>query len=185
MRQDFSLFIASPNEPFIQTIKERLSDRYSVVVTSDGATIVNAILEMQPDLAILDFSFREIDILQLCEKLSTDYPQITTVISVSVEQLLCAKKKWRKRALDYILTPIGVDEFIEDVHKVVRYILIEKEREVLIRHKTELRFLLNNTIQQSKEVLQRSLSLQSVKPIQDALTLIVNLEQAIKELDSL
>ena len=144
MRNDFHVFIGHQNESFVHAVKELLEKFYSVSVSYSGGEIVNTILESQPDLAILDFEIPEIDVLNLCEKLSGNAPEINTVIYVSLSNIKIARKKWRKRALDYIVGPLEPEEFLEDVNKVVRYIIIERERETLIRNKIELRYRLTN-----------------------------------------
>ena len=156
MPQSFHLFIGHKDDAFREEIVEALGKTFIVSASSSSCDILNEILHAQPDLAILDYEISEIDVLNICEKLSLDSPQINTVIYVSVEKLQIAKKKWRCRALDYIVGPVTIVEFIEDVNKVVRAILIDRERERLVRQKVELRCFLNGSIARIKEHLKKA-----------------------------
>jgi len=183
MKKDIHIFIGNSDPLFSADVAARLLDTYTVSTATNGNDIVNGVLELQPDIAILDFTIPEIDVLQWCEKLSDDYPQILTVIYVRLEHIELAKKKWRKRALDYIIGPLGVEEFFEDVNKVVRYLLIERGREQLIRNKIELRYLLNTSIVSLKNSTQEALNTKKWGMVELLLEQLNDLEAGIKDLD--
>ncbi len=183
MPKDLHIFIGNSDAAFNARVSDRLVDTFTVSAASNGNDIVNSILELQPDIAILDFKIPEIDVLKWCEKLSDDFPQITTVIYVTIEDIALAKKKWRKRALDYIVGPLGTEEFLEDVNKVVRYLLVERSREELIRNKIELRYLLNNSIIALRDTTQEALRNKKWSSVDSILEQLNSLDEAIKEIE--
>ena len=185
MRSDFHVFVGHRDTSFAHKVKELLANFYSVSISCSGHEIINTILELQPDLAVLDFEIPEIDVLNLCEKLSGNFPEIHTVIYVSLENIVIARKKWRKRALDYIIGPLQPEEFLEDVSKVVRYILILRERETLIRNKIELRYRLNNTLISLKQLVHQAQEDKDWNAVQSISNELRALETMIQDIDAL
>jgi len=185
MRKDLNVFIGHSNEQFLDSVRGYLDETYTLSTSSCGKDIVNKVIEIQPDLAILDFAIPEIDILQWCEKLSADHPEITTVIHVGIDNIQQAKRKWRKRALDYIIGPLGPEEFVEEVNKVIRYVLIEREREQLIRNKIELQYLLTKSLIEIRGSLQHAVETQDWTHVESSLKQMSEFEESVKELDSL
>jgi len=185
MRSDFKVFVGLKDAAYTKNIKELLGNFYTVAASSEGNAIINHLLEKQPDLAILDCDISEIDVLKMCEKLSCDYPSINTVIYVTLEKLYMAKRKWRKRALDYIVGPLDEEEFVEDVNKVVRYILMVRNREKLIRNKIELRYQLNMRLLNIREITQQALDEKDWELVKSLAQEIAALEKTIKDIDAL
>jgi DNA-binding NtrC family response regulator len=161
VRKDLKIFIGHKENHFLESVQDCLKNDFTVLISNNGIDIVNHILETQPDLAILDYAIPEIDVLKWCEKLSMDHPHITTVIYVALPELMYAKQKWRQRALDYIIGPIGPEEFAEEVNKILRFLIIEREREMLIRNKIEFSYVVNKSIAQLKQSIQTALAHQS------------------------
>ena len=151
----FRIYIGFENVEYMQDLAKQLGDKFDVVVLKEKDNIINEVLTNEPDLAILDYEIEQIDIFKLCEKLSCDYPEVNIVIYVSLEQLKTAKKKWRRRALDYIIGDIEIEEFCEEVSKVVRYIITERQREEFARNKIELRYVLTKNIEILKEMIDQ------------------------------
>ena len=183
MPKDFFIFVGHQNEDYLEKVKTILDKYYTVNVSAKGCDIVNAVLDLQPDLAILDYDISEIDVLKLCEKIDGGYAHINTIIYVVLDKLDIAKKKWKKRAIDYIVGPLEVQEFAEDVHKGVRNILLERERQKLIRNKIELRYHINNSIIKQKQLIEQALRNEDWKSIEDVHQEIINLEKTIKDID--
>ncbi|MBU1863395.1 MAG: response regulator [Candidatus Omnitrophica bacterium] len=175
------IFIGHTDPSFIEKVKPLLERSYTVSASSNGGEILNSVLELQPDIAVLDFTIPEIDVLKLCEQLTGGTSEINAVIYVSLEQLSLAKKKWRQRAFDYIIGHSDPQEFFEDVNKIVRYILIERERERLIRTKIELRYHLNNSLTQLKERIHEASESKDWGQMSVLTQGILDLENAIKE----
>jgi len=183
--KEFNIYIAHSDKTFLEHAEPLLNTCYSVSSSSDGKKILNDILQKQPDLTILDFNIPEIDVLKLCEKLSGDYPEAHIVICVNLDQLPIAKKKWGKRALDYIITPLHHEEFYEEVNKAVRYIFIERQREQLIRNKIELRYHLNNSLLNIKQMIQAAANSKDWTVVETIKKEIDELDRIIKDIEDI
>ncbi len=151
----FQLFIGHSDEKFLDKIVPLLPDRCKVYTESKNDKIVNDLLELQPDLAILDYYISEIEVIELCEKISGDYPSSNIVICVNIDDLQLAKKKWRMRAMDYIVFPVDEVQFVEAVNKVIRYVIMDRERNDLIRERIEFRYAVNNGFYEIKEEISK------------------------------
>lgn len=185
MLKDFRIIIGHKTSAAVDSAVQRLEAVYDIAYYSKGPDILNHVLQDRPDLAILDYSVDEVDVIALCEKLSGDFPDVNTVIAVTIDQLEVAKKKWRKRALDYIIMPLDSKEFVEEINKIVRYVLVEREREKLIRNKIELRYHLNKNLADIKESLGVALKEKEWSSIESILSDIEDLEDVIQDLDTL
>ena len=183
MRKDIRIYLGLTDKRLLDELRSLLEHHYTVLSSSSGNQIINDILDERPDIAFLDFAIPEIDVLKWCERLSDDYPDITTVIYVELRQIMLAKKKWRRRALDYIIGPIGAEEFCEEVNKVIRYVLIDRERIQLIHHKIELRYLLNNSLVHLMQLIESALRDKKWNYIDKARSYISEIETAIKFID--
>lgn len=184
VRKDLKVFIGHRDGQFIDAVKDILQHSFTVFSSSNGIDIVNTILELQPDLAVLDHDIPEIDVLKWCEKLSDDYPHITTVIYVNLSDVLTAKQKWRQRALDYIIGPISLVEFSEEINKVMRFLIIEREREMLVRNKIEFTYAVSKSIVQMKQRVEQALISKQWADMQPLLEELSLLENAIRDFDS-
>lgn len=184
MRKDLKVFIGQTDGQFLDAVKEILQGSFTVSSSSNGIDIVNTILELQPDLAVLDYEIPEIDVLKWCEKLSDDYPHITTVIYVDLSDVLAAKKKWRQRALDYIIGPIGPEEFSEEINKVMRFLIIQREREMLVRNKIECTYAVSKSIVQMKQRVENALKSKQWADVRLLLEDLSLLEKSIRDFDS-
>ena len=184
MRKEFKLFLGNHDRAFTAAVKEVLERSFRVTVGHDGATILNMLLETQPDLAILDFTIPELDVLELCEKLRNDQPHISSVIYVPLEHLLVAKRKWKRRAIDYIAGPLEVSEFCEEVNKVVRYLLLNQERETLIRHKIETNYFINKKMAVLKDIAQQAIQNNDLEKVSIIIQELQELETTLRDIET-
>lgn len=184
MPKDFYVFVGHKDEDTLENILSLLAPHYTVCGSSNGGDILNNIIDMQPDLAVFDFNIPEIDVFELCEKIDGGYPQISTVIYVEKEKLALAKKKWKKRAIDYIVGPLGAEEFVEDVNKAVRFLISEQEYKRLLRKKIDVRFQMNSYFSKVDSMLKDAIKNKDWALVNQACEELNACQNVVKDIDA-
>jgi response regulator of citrate/malate metabolism len=108
-------------------IVENLSEFYSVVTVKDCEEAYHTIHSFDPDLAILDYSLSKLHPIDLHEGIAMVHSYVHVVICATVENLEVAERVWSRRAMDFIVKPITSGRFVQDVHKIIRYIIDKRE----------------------------------------------------------
>jgi len=114
-----------------QEIVKILSQTYSVQTASDSEEAYHVIHKFDPDLAILDYSLSKMHPIDLHEGISFVHSHVHLVICVTSENLEVARRVWHRRAMDFIFKPFHTTRFIQDVNKIIRYILDKRELDTL------------------------------------------------------
>ncbi len=104
-----------------------LSEAYSVMTVDDCEDAYHKIHSFDPDLAILDYSLSKVHPIDLHEGIAMIHSYVQVVICVTAENLEVARRVWSRRAMDFIMKPIKTDRFIQDVNKIIRYIIDKRE----------------------------------------------------------
>ncbi len=109
----------------------KLSEKYDVKMVNDAEEAYEFIHTFDPDLAILDYTLSKINPIDLHDGISFIHSHLKLVICVSNENYEVASRIWSKRAMDFIIKPFTVERFLLDVNKIVRYILDQRELDLL------------------------------------------------------
>jgi len=104
-----------------------LSESYEVMVVDDCEEAYHKIHSFDPDLAILDYSLSKVHPIDLHEGISMVHSYVQVVICATAENLEVARRVWSRRAMDFIVKPITNERFIQDVNKIIRYIIDKRE----------------------------------------------------------
>jgi len=118
------------NDP-VDEIVEVLSNKFNVKCVSDAEEAYAIIHTFDPDLTILDYSIPKLNPIDLHDGISFVHSHMYLVLCVTAENLEVARRVWNKRAMDYIFKPIQKEHFVQDVNKIVRYIIDRRELEYL------------------------------------------------------
>ncbi|MBN1493911.1 MAG: response regulator [Candidatus Omnitrophica bacterium] len=127
MIKQFRVLLALESEQKNKAIQQVLDEFYVVQVARDAEEVYSIIHQFQPDLAVLDYSLTNINPIELHEGIEFLHPHTKFVICVTNENLEIAKRIWLHRSIDYIRKPIGDDHIIDDINKLVRHILDQRE----------------------------------------------------------
>ncbi|MFC1809659.1 response regulator [Candidatus Omnitrophota bacterium] len=127
MDKQFRVLIALENKEKNELIKEALKSFYSVEIAQGADEVYSVIHQFQPDLAVLDYSLTSVNPIELHEGIEFLHPNTKFVICVSDENMEVAKRIWFKRSIDYIRKPISDMSFIDDVNKLVRHIVDQRQ----------------------------------------------------------
>ncbi len=107
--------------------KERLKESFDVESVEDSEGAYHVIHTFKPDMAILDFSLDKIHPIELYEGVSFIHPETHFVICVTDDNFKVAEKIWKKRSCDFIFKPFTLEQFVNDVNKIVRNYFDMKE----------------------------------------------------------
>ena len=137
MREDtqktnkFKILLGLDKRDPIDKIVKLLSKNFTIKVVNDAEEAYVQIHTFDPDLTILDYSIPKLNPIDLHDGISFVHSHMYLVLCVTSENLEVARRVWNKRAMDYIFKPIQTEHFIQDVYKIVRYIIDRKELDLL------------------------------------------------------
>jgi DNA-binding NtrC family response regulator len=127
MNKQFRVLLALESDEKNKTIGKALEEFYIVQVAKDADEVYSIIHQFQPDLAVLDYSLTNINPIELHEGIEFLHPNTKFVICVTEDNLAVAKKIWLHRSIDYIRKPISDGNVVDDINKLVRHILDQRE----------------------------------------------------------
>ena len=114
------ILLASDDSALATLIEMGLRDQgYRVTVKQDGPSGLIAIRELQPDLAILDFSLPLISGLEICRRLRSTQQDVTVILLDQVGQNNCAIAL-DSGADDYLTRPFSLEELTARVRLHLR-----------------------------------------------------------------
>jgi len=137
-RKKQTLLLGLHDEPAAERIFAVLSRSFLVQAAVDAEDAYHKIHTLDPDLAVLDYALPKINPINLHEGISFLHANVGVVICVTEENYAVASRVWSKRAVDFIFKPYTETRFVQDVMKVMRYILLHKENEQM---RTQIRTL--------------------------------------------
>jgi len=77
----------------------------------------------KPDLVLIDFQVADMSSVQVQQEIAKQYPDIHTVMISNVDRSKISLESMKKRAMDYIYRSDDQGRFINDVCKLVRYLI--------------------------------------------------------------
>lgn len=143
--RSIKILLALEASPERQEIIEELSKYYNVQVADDCENVYDKVHSFDPDIAILDYSISKLHPIDLHEGISLVHSHLHLVICVNTENLEVAERIWHKRAIDYIIKPYTTKRFLNDVKKVLRYVLHVQEIKKLRKRIKELKKEIDDT----------------------------------------
>jgi DNA-binding NtrC family response regulator len=127
MDKRFCVVLALENAEKNERVQKALQGHYEVKLAKDADEVYALIHQFQPDLAILDYNLTRINPIELHEGIEFLHPTTKFVICVTDENLEVAKRVWFQRSIDYIRKPVGDKHFIDDINKLVRHIVDQRQ----------------------------------------------------------
>jgi DNA-binding NtrC family response regulator len=129
--RDIKILLALTDDAKTIPIVHALSKKFSIETASDAEEAYHVIHKCNPDIAILDYNLSKIHPIDVFNGMSLVHHTVCYIICVTYENLEVARRAWNKRAMDFIVKPYDVKRFIEDVNKLVRYVLEQRELKYL------------------------------------------------------
>jgi CheY-like chemotaxis protein len=82
-RQEFKVLVADDSAVYRKLVEHALSpEQYSVLFAKNGRQAIALFAEHQPPLVITDWMMRDINGIELCERIRLDFPTTYTYIII-------------------------------------------------------------------------------------------------------
>jgi len=128
------LILADDHRLFAEGIRGLLGDSYDVLrIVEDGKALLDAVLELQPDIVVADISMPELNGVECVRQLSESSPELRVVLLTMHRDVHLAVSAMRAGAAGYLLKNGGAAEVLRAL-EVVReggtYVAAELRDEV-------------------------------------------------------
>ena len=127
----FRLVLALDNKETEKQVTQLLTKFYDVKTASDAEEVYHIVHHFHPDLAIMDYSLKNINPIELYEGIEFLHPETTYVLCAYHDNMEVAKRIWNKRAIDFIRKPIDTEHLLDDIYKITRHIIDVRKIETL------------------------------------------------------
>lgn len=108
-----NILIVEDEPSLIFTLRDTLeAENYNVIVVSDGAKVIDAITETEPDLMILDLMLPNRDGYEICEEIRSLKYTFPVIMLTARNQEIDKVTGLNIGADDYITKPFGVKELL-------------------------------------------------------------------------
>lgn len=126
-RKDFKLLVACENQKFQARVIRGLKDIYTVAGARSTRDLARKLRGTDYDLVIADQRFGGLGARELHQTIVRYTPHAVFVVYSQAERKSVAWTLHRRRAMDYILYTRRLEEFLERVHKVTRWTILQCE----------------------------------------------------------
>lgn len=109
------------DEPFLgKIVKESLESRsFDVHMVADGARVMDALLQFQPDICVLDVMLPHRDGFSLAEDIRRDKPYVPIIFLTAKNQTEDVLKGFAAGGNDYLRKPFSMEELIARLHNLL------------------------------------------------------------------
>jgi DNA-binding response OmpR family regulator len=151
-KHDSKILVVDDDRYNLYILKEMLSERYEVLVASDGASALSHAESFRPDLIIQDIVLPDVNGFDLCRRLKeTSSPSFVKIILISAKaDLVDRLKGYDAGADDYIIKPFEKDELLAKVNVFIRLKHVEEveklKEDVINLFSHEVRTPLNSIV---------------------------------------
>lgn len=169
------VLIADDHRLVAEACAKMLQSEFDVVgVVSDGQALVQAVMELKPDVAIIDISMPKLNGLSAAQQIKSKLPRLKLVFLTMNPDVEIAAEAFRQGASGYVLKQSGSDELVDALRNVVRglsYLSSRVARETLthLLRKPPQREQEKQATPRQTEILQLLAEGQTMKQIASAL----------------
>jgi len=125
---------------------------YDVAAAPDGATALEAIRQVPPDLVITDLKMPGMSGLELLRKIRAGYPEIIVIMVTAFGSVENAVEAMKTGAYDYISKPVNMDELRLIVNRGLEHLDLQEEVR-LLRSSLDQKYGFENILGRSKSLL--------------------------------
>ncbi len=127
-KKDFRLLLACENQKLQARIIQSLKATYSIAGARNSNDFFSKLRQKDYSLAIVDHHFGgQMEVEDLHHKIVRFCPNVVFVVYSEAEQKSISKKIQKYRAIDYILYSSKLIDFVEKIHKAVRWTILQSE----------------------------------------------------------
>lgn len=115
--------LAVDDEPFnLEIIEELLEDDYEIATAVNGQICLDSVVEIKPDLILMDVNMPVLDGLSTCKKLK-EMPEVANIPVIFVSALSTAEEKmagYQAGGEDYLVKPFNEDELLTKIELSIK-----------------------------------------------------------------
>ncbi len=116
------ILLVDDERPFLEILeKDLVAEGYDVNTAADGSTGIQAAMENQPDLVILDIMMPGMDGLEVCRKLRVECPDLMILFLTAKSPEEDMLKGFETGADDYLTKPVNLAELLARVKALLRW----------------------------------------------------------------
>jgi DNA-binding NarL/FixJ family response regulator len=120
-RKTTRLVIGDDHRLLAEACAKMLRPEFDVVgIFSDGRTLVQAAIELKPDVAIMDISMPHLNGLSAADQIKRALPSLKLVFLTMNSDVEVAAEAFRRGASGYVLKHSGAEDLLNAVRTVVR-----------------------------------------------------------------
>jgi DNA-binding NtrC family response regulator len=133
---EFKILIVERDENVRHTMYKTLRDSFTTQAVESGHEALEKIKQEKPDLVLIDFQIADMSSIELQQEISKTNPDIHVAMISNIDRSKISLESMKRRAMDYIYRSDDTERFINDVCKLVRYIIdvkykVPKEKEII------------------------------------------------------
>ncbi len=125
---DFKILIVEHDDEMRNIMTKSLKDSFKTEVVKTGSEALKKISDFKPELILIDFQIEDMSSVQLQQEISKSNPEIHTVMVSNVDRSKISLESMRRRAMDYIYRSTDTERFLNDICKLVRYLIDTKDK---------------------------------------------------------
>jgi pilus assembly protein CpaE len=121
MLDPFKVLTISSNKDMLKLIKKSLKteEKYQFIDPSEiGDDLIESIEVLKPELLLLDYSYEQVNSLDLVESLSMQFPSIVVIIILRQESISEANRAIMLGARAFIVEPFDHDQLLDTLNKI-------------------------------------------------------------------
>lgn len=121
------------DEPFLgKVVKETLEFRgYEVLLTNDGARVLQSFRQFMPDICVLDVMLPNVDGFTLGNKIREEAPQLPVIFLTAKTQTEDVTRGFDSGGTDYMRKPFSVEELIVRIENQLK---IHQKRQLSVNN---------------------------------------------------
>ncbi|MFW5972297.1 MAG: response regulator transcription factor [Bacillota bacterium] len=127
-----------------------------IAEAANGIEALQKIIQIKPDIVIMDIRMPQLDGLEVCKKIKKELPELEIIILSGYDEFAYAQKAIELGVADYLLKPFGADELVDIVNKLKDKITkkksIKEERELVHKNSREISSIIVNKIIRGEEL---------------------------------
>jgi len=120
---EFKILIIENNDEQRASMLEALKASFQTEAVKTGKEGVGKIAIFKPDLVLIDFQVTDMSSVQVQQEIAKIDSNIHSVMISNVDRSKISLQSMKKRAMDYIYRSDDQERFINDVCKLVRYLI--------------------------------------------------------------
>ena len=126
---DFKILLVENDKAFATSMGAALAVSFDVESAHTGAEALKTIETFKPQLVLIDYQIEDMNCIELQQTINKEYDDIHVVMMSNIDRSLISLQSLKRRAMDYIFKSDDENRFLNDVCKLVRYIIEVKKRQ--------------------------------------------------------